>query len=204
MIDMQPFCWCRADLVQGELSKSVLSSSFYHNHCMTSAAWPFFFSSASASFATHHPSSTLPLIPLLPCSPYKPLPPPLPTWLSAIQLEQRWLDAWTRCDYQAQTAVSLSCPSVSSLALFPTSRLLSLSLSLPLHLLHPFSAAFIQIIYPSPDHSLCCLSPPSPPLCCRCYSNCLTLHPSLPTNTPSFSSSFWRSSKLTSTHLLIA
>lgn len=66
----------------------------------------------------------------------------------------RRLDVWTRCDYQAQTAVSLSSPFVY----FPVlSHLLSLSLSCSLHILTPPPSAFIQIICPSLSHCLCCV-----------------------------------------------
>lgn len=110
-----------------------------------------------------HPSHSLsPPPPRSPRSLTPSLWPPDPQWSNQ---NHGWLDVGTRCDYQAQTAVSLSSP--FCLSSYSLSHLLCLSFFLSffpsfLCLTHSFS--FTQLIHPSPPGSLCCvLSPPSPP-----------------------------------------
>lgn len=174
---------------QGELSKSASSplSSLYQYHYVTSAAC-LFSRSASASFAPHKPSSTHSSLSSSRCPPpfslfsYKPHPLPLPTWPSAVQLDASvagcmdalWLPS-TNCSLTLLPLCLFSCS---------LSHLLSPSLSSsPCILCTPFFCFHSDYLPISSSLPLLCLSPPS--LSRRRCSCRLTLHPSLPTNTPS-------------------
>lgn len=173
--------------------------------CRDVSRLPVFLWVPAFSFPPQHPSIPIHLSLSSPfsLSPTPSLHPPDPPQSNEMQ---PWPDAQTRCDYQAQTAVSLSSPSVClSCSLLPP------LVSVSLRLLHPPSCFHSDYSAISSSFPLFCASLlPLPNCCCSLslllslplvtLSPCLTLHPSYQPSLPAV----WRSSKLLSSHTYIA